>query len=204
MGEGAHGVPRPAGRAAVPPTAEGIERLQKRAFDEARKAGFEQGRSEGLKAAEAAWQERTQLAATLLQTLSSPLDELDGEVEESLVRLAVTIAGQLVRRALRTEPGHVVASVREAIKVMPVASRNVRLYLHPEDAALVRDSLRPEPGQGAWEIVEDPLLERGGCRVESEFSRVDASVESRMASVIAHVLGGERDDDGDAEPETQS
>jgi flagellar assembly protein FliH len=44
----------------------------------------------------------------------------------------------------------------------------------------------------SWQIVEDPAMTRGGCRVRSEQSRVDASVEARLNAVIANVLGDER------------
>ncbi|MFO0510060.1 MAG: FliH/SctL family protein [Gammaproteobacteria bacterium] len=38
-------------------------------------------------------------------------------------------------------------------------------------------------------MVEDPMLTRGGCLVESEASRVDARLESRVAAAFALVLG---------------
>ena len=38
-------------------------------------------------------------------------------------------------------------------------------------------------------------LSRGGCRVSTDTSRIDATVENRVNAVIAEVLGGERDVD---------
>jgi len=46
-----------------------------------------------------------------------------------------------------------------------------------------------------WRIVEEPTLTRGGCRVESEDSRIDATVEARLGALIARALGGEREED---------
>jgi flagellar assembly protein FliH len=48
------------------------------------------------------------------------------------------------------------------------------------------------------QIVADPLQTRGGCRVLTDTSQIDASVEARLNAVIAHVLGGERSSDGEA------
>jgi len=45
------------------------------------------------------------------------------------------------------------------------------------------------------EIKEDPTLARGGCKVETDTSQIDASMESRIAEIAAEVLGGERRDD---------
>ncbi|RMG30702.1 MAG: flagellar assembly protein FliH, partial [Gammaproteobacteria bacterium] len=48
-----------------------------------------------------------------------------------------------------------------------------------------------------WKLVEDPTLSRGGCRVETESSRIDATVEQRLHAVLARFLGGERQGDPD-------
>jgi flagellar assembly protein FliH len=47
----------------------------------------------------------------------------------------------------------------------------------------------------AWRIVEDPLITRGGCKVDTEVSHIDATVENRLAAVIATLFGGEREHD---------
>ncbi len=179
-----------------PLTAEQLESLHKQAYDE----GFALGREDGLRAGQAQVRERAQQFARLMATLSRPLDVLDQQVERELVALAIAVARQLVRRELRTDPGQVVASVREALASLPVAARNVRVHLHPEDAKLVRDALSFDDAERTWTIVEDVTLSRGGCKVLSETSQVDAGVEARLATVIARLLGGERA--GDEEPPT--
>jgi len=180
-------------------TAAGLELVQRQAFEEAyaegRREGFEQGYREGREAAGAELEGLRERLHALLDALADPLSSLDDVVEESLLVLATAIARQLVRRELKTDPGQVVASVREAMAALPVARREVRIYLHPDDVTLVREALALDPGASGWSIVEDPLMTRGGCQVESEDSRVDAKVESRLATVIAHVLGGERQQD---------
>jgi len=40
--------------------------------------------------------------------------------------------------------------------------------------------------------VEDPVITRGGCRISSENSSIDAQVETRLGAAIAAVLGDER------------
>jgi flagellar assembly protein FliH len=36
---------------------------------------------------------------------------------------------------------------------------------------------------------------RGDCRVVTENSRVDATIENRLAAIMANTLGGEREED---------
>ena len=129
------------------PTAAELERLHKKAYDD----GFERGRAEGLRyghqealeAARTQIAERIALLDELLDALATPFRRLDDRVEREVVSLVVAIVRQLVRREVRTDPGQIVGVVREALGILPVASRNVRVVLHPEDAALVRAGLRP-------------------------------------------------------------
>jgi flagellar assembly protein FliH len=172
-------------------TAQHIERIQKQAYDE----GFARGQADGLEAARQATQQHTQQLAQILATLATPLKELDDRVEQELVTLALSMARLIVRRELRTDPAQVLAAVREAMGALPAAARKVRLHLHPEDAALVREQLRPSEEGHGWHLVEDPSLTRGGCKILTETSQIDASVESRLTAIVAEVLGGERADD---------
>jgi flagellar assembly protein FliH len=102
------------------------------------------------------------------------------------------VVQQLFRRELRQDPSHVIGVVREAIHLLPVASRDVRVRLHPEDAEFVRKSLPQSEGERAWTIVEDPMIDRGGCKVVTEQSQIDAQAESRLKAVIAAIVCDER------------
>jgi flagellar assembly protein FliH len=47
----------------------------------------------------------------------------------------------------------------------------------------------------AWKVVDDPVLARGGCKVLTDTSQIDASLETRLTAILATVLGGERSHD---------
>lgn len=189
-------------------TVEEIEAMQKQAYDEAfaqgKKDGFQQGFDEGSKKGYEEnlhlLQKQTAELVSLLESLSEPFKNLDEEVEKELVDLAIAIATQVIRREIKLDPGQVAAAVKEAINVLPVASQKISLNLHPEDAELVRSALALDEMSPVWKVIEDPLITRGGCKVNTEVSHVDATVEHRLAAVIATVLGGDREHDGDRAP----
>jgi flagellar assembly protein FliH len=137
-------------------------------------------------------EERVQRLDAALQLLSRPLEQLDAEIESELARLALAIGKQLARRELRIEPTQVIAILRESLALLPATAREVRVHLHPDDAATVREHLTIPAGGRAWTLVEDPTLSRGGCIVHSEASRIDARLESRIAAIAASALGDER------------
>lgn len=128
----------------------------------------------------------------LLRQLANPLKLMDAEVEQGLLALALAIGSQLARRALQAEPGQAIALVRECLRQLPLGAREIRVRLHPEDAALVRERLATPAGPSAWQLLEDPTLTRGGCLIESEHSRIDARFESRLNAIVASALGDER------------
>lgn len=169
-------------------TAQRLQELQKQAYDEAYEAGFEEGRKAGGEEVK----RRASRFDQLLNALTRPFDELDDTVEKQLVELAMMVVKQLFRREICIEPAHVIGVVREAVQLLPVASRNIEIHLHPEDAKLVLESLSPTDGERAWNIVEDPLIVRGGCKVSSDSSHIDAQAETRVQAAINAITGDER------------
>ena len=135
---------------------------------------------------------RVQRLDSLLQFIARPLQELDAEVEKTLLQLTLAVGKQLARRELRIDPAQVIAIIRESLQELPTAAREIRVQLHPDDAAIVRERLATPVSERAWTIVEDPTMARGGCVVRSENSRIDARLESRINSIMISALGDER------------
>ncbi|MDD3519375.1 MAG: flagellar assembly protein FliH [Chromatiales bacterium] len=179
-----------------PLTAQRIEQIERQAYDE----GFKRGRADGLKSG----MEEAKLKAghldRLLTSLAKPVEELDQAVEHELVDLVTAIARQLVRREVRTDPGQIVAAVREALAVLPNSDRRLRLFLHPEDARVVRETLHIDELERPWAIVEDPTISRGGVRLATDVSNVDATLETRLNAVVASLWGGDRREDEATSP----
>jgi len=137
-------------------------------------------------------QARVSRLDSILHLLSRPLEELDAAVEQELALLALTIGRHLLRRELKSDPAQIIAIIRESVGRLPAAARDIRVLLHPEDAAVVRERLPPAAMERAWSIIEDPALSRGGCLVRTDTSQIDARLESRVNAIVAAALGEER------------
>ena len=168
-------------------TREQQQAIQQQAYDEAYARGYQAGLSD-------IQQRATQIGA-ILDAMQAPLAQLDKAVVDELVQLCMAVVRQMVRRELKISPGEIIAVVRESLHLLPVSSGEVKLELHPEDAQLVRDALVTPGTEPGWQIIEDPVLSRGGCRVVTSTSRIDATVENRLNAAIAAVMGGERNVD---------
>jgi flagellar assembly protein FliH len=172
-----------------PPTVGGLADLQA----EAHKEAFEQGLMEGREAGRAEVRAQVERLAGMFYDLAKPFEQLDAEVERELLTLAMALARQIVRRELKADPTQIIGIIREAIAALPVAARDVRVHLHPEDAAVVKQHLAPTENERAWVIVEDPVMARGGCQITSATSRIDARLETRLGGILSELLGTERD-----------
>src|ERR1700728_220824 len=159
---------------------------------EAHKEAFEQGLAEGREAGRAEVRAQVERLAGMFYDLAKPFEALDAEVERELLTLAMALARQIVRRELKTDPTQIIGIIREAIAALPVAARDVRVHLHPEDAAVVRQNLAPTESERAWQMIEDPVMARGGCQVTTATSRVDARLETRLGAILSELMGNER------------
>lgn len=184
------------GAAARPPTVGGLADLQAEAYREA----FEQGLAEGRAAGREEARQQVERIAGMFYDLAKPFEELDTEVERELLTLAMALARQIVRRELKTDPTQIIGIIREAIAALPIAAREVRVHLHPEDAAVVRQHLAPTERERAWTIIEDPVMSRGGCQVTTNASRIDARLETRLGAILSELLGTERQSEGVRSP----
>jgi len=159
---------------------------------EAHREAFEQGLQEGREAGRAEVRAQVERLAGMFYDLAKPFEALDAEVERELLTLAMALARQIVRRELKADPTQIIGIIREAIAALPVAARDIRVHLHPEDAAVVKQHLAPTENARAWAIVEDPVMARGGCQIASATSRIDARLETRLGGIVSELLGTER------------
>ena len=175
-------------KAQKPPTVSGLADLQAEAHAEA----FAQGLAEGREAGRGEVRAQVERLAGMFYDLAKPFEALNAEVERELLTLAMALARQIVRRELKTDPTQIIGIIRDAIAALPVAAREVRVHLHPEDASVVRQNLAPTESERAWTLVEDPVMARGGCQITTSTSRIDARLETRLAAILSELMGTER------------
>lgn len=165
-----------------------LEKLERQA--EAR--GFESGKTAGMAAATTEIERRATALDTVLDALTRPFTNLDHRIEEELLALIEAITQHLVRRELHLDPTHIVGVIREGLAALPASSEEIVVRMHPDDADVVRECLGQEEDSQPWIIAADPVMERGGCEIETRSSVIDARIETRLGNVIATMFEDER------------
>jgi flagellar assembly protein FliH len=177
-----------------PLTLDELEAIRQDAYNEGfatgEKDGFRAGQLKAKQEADAALAGKLAQLEQLMGHLMAPIAEQDQELEKALVNLVSQMTRQVIQRELASDSSQIRHVLREALKLLPMGASNVRIHIHPQDFELVK-ALR-ERHEESWRILEDDSLQPGGCRVESEHSRIDASVETRMAMALKQLFEQQR------------
>ena len=154
-----------------PQTVEDIEAVYEEGRKKGYEAGFEQARTEIEK------------VTRMIKFLKQPLREMDDQVELQLTELAMTLARMLLKKECYEDSAHIQQLVHESLEFLPVQSRNIRVHLNPADIKIMQKS-GVDPMTQDWKCVEDAKITQGGCKVDSEQSHIDASVETRIQQLV--------------------
>lgn len=163
------------------PTIEQIAHIEEQARQEGHAAGREEGRAEGRREAAA---EAARLRA-LADSFSAALSQADDSVSRQILDLSLDLARAMLKSAFAVRPEVLLPLVREAVQHLPAMQQPALVCLHPDDVALVRQHMGDELTRSGWQLTSDPLLERGGCRVETPAGQIDATLPTRWQRLAA-------------------
>lgn len=156
-------------------------------FSAGQAEGYAQGLEQGRLAGEAALQEQIHATLAPLQALCDNFDQalrqLDGQLLTQLTEVALAAARQIAGQALQAHPEQVIHTVQALLQHEPALAGKPRLWLHPDDLALVREALGEPLEAAGWSLLADAGLARGGCRVSSASGELDATLETAWAGI---------------------
>lgn len=154
--------------------------------------------AEGRRAGQAAVEHmvREQVArqmATLLPALRQAAEEIRharhawlAHWQQRAVLVAAAMARRILRRELTHPPQLALELVRESLE-LAAGNPRLRIRLNPADHAAVAPQAQTLAEQlaplAASEIVADPDIGPGGCRVETQFGVIDQQIETQLARI---------------------
>ncbi len=161
------------------PTAAQLEQTHMQAHEEGYQAGYAEGKQQA--------DHMAQRMVEMMGALEKELQQVDQQIAQDLLQLALEIAKQMLHQTLKIKPELVLDVVRKAIGELPHFNQGAHLVLHPADAELVRARMGEQLGHAGWKIFEDDQVERGGCRVETAHSQIDATLATRWQRVASSI-----------------
>lgn len=170
------------------PTAAEIEEIQRQAREEGYQAGHAEGYQDGKNEGnQTAYTETSQQITVLMNAMEQALQQADQDIAQDLLKLSLEVARQMVQQTLKSNPEILLNTIREAIGSLPHFNQGAHLVLHPDDATIVRASMGEQLSHTGWKIFEDTLIARGGARVDTAHSQIDATLENRWQRIVAAI-----------------
>lgn len=159
-----------------------------------RNAAEDQGRAAAIEAAEQILHEKvTRQLTTLVPALHDAVQRVQAAKadwlahwEKTAIHVAAAIAGRVVRRELKQTPEITLTLVREALE-LAAGSGEIQLRMHPADF----ETLGPQAQRlaselarlGKAQVVSDPAISPGGCRIDTRFGSIDQQLEAQLARI---------------------
>lgn len=160
-----------------------LENIRQQAYDE----GFEQGQTAGYTAGIQQGNDEIGQLRTLTQDFQVALNQIDVQLAQSLLDLSLEVARKMVGETLKINPEAILDVVTQAIGSLPHFNQHGHLILHPEDAELVRKHMGEHLAHTGWRILTDVGLRRGGCRIETAHTKIDATIEARWKRIVESI-----------------
>ncbi|HZS80188.1 MAG TPA: flagellar assembly protein FliH [Herbaspirillum sp.] len=174
------------------PTVGEIEAMREQArqegYAEGQRQGHQEGYAAGLQQGQQETSETIQHLRQIAVSFGAEVSQCSENMAPELLDLSLDLSKAMLKTALSVKPELILPTVNAAIHALPCLQLPALLYLHPEDVVLVQEHMGEDLSQHGWRIVEDPELERGGCRIETATNQVDTTTQTRWRR-IAESLG---------------
>jgi len=156
--------------------------IEKEAYEKGFSEGERAGRETGEKMVEAVLKQYTQT----LEELKGLRRTLLTGSEREVVRLSLEVAKKVVKREVSIDEELILALVKVALSRLSDQSV-MTVRVNPKDCKSILH-FRESPGhRDSWhdgiKLVEDPLITRGGCLIETDSGVIDARVEEQFREI---------------------
>jgi len=164
---------------------QGLEEGRADGLQQGLQQGIEEGTQQGLGEGKIRIDEQVANWQSIIERLHNPLEKLDENVEYQLIRLATSLAEQITRCEVQSDPKIILQALKLATDALPVSEQTIKILLHPDDLKFVQDAYSPEVClQRGWDLQAEPALARGDCQIKSQASSVDYTFSSRIEQVL--------------------
>src|SRR6185437_10075925 len=174
-----------------------VHEIAEHARAEGRKEGYEAGLKKGRDEAYAEFAQKASASLESFQSFVQSFEGLKNEIfkanERFLMEVIFRVARMIALKDISADPEYVIRLSRELVDRVGIRD-NIKIRIHPKDAASI-ETLKAELLKGfpdlknvAIETSEE--VEGGGCAIETQWSAIDASIETQLNGLHAALAGG--------------
>ncbi len=183
-----------------------LEEVRKSGRDAGYKQGYEEGTRAGHQAAhdesiQRFEREHSNIVADMQRVVAgidAMKQDLQIAAEKDLLDFAVLMATKLTFAIGRLHRESAVENLKRALRFVG-SKTDLTIQVNPGDLAAMKTFaecvLKQADASRVVSIVPDDSVTPGGCKVQSDRTRVDATLETQIDEIVALVIGGATDDD---------
>ena len=163
---------------------EGFTLGQTEGFDIGKKSGYEQGfalgQQEGRQQIEQQLGDEKLKAAEkitdLIRNFQQSINEIDELIVPKLIDLAMLAAQKTVGTLSKVKQKQLVFTIQMLIEQCSMLSEPILLHLNPDDLLWLEPIMNEEIKQYHWQVIADPNIESGGCKIFTDTNEIDTNV----------------------------
>ena len=165
---------------------EQARKVLQQAAQQGRQAAEVASKKAALADVEAKWQTLAPALQQAIEVAAQLRDAWIRQWEQNMVHVVVAVAERVIRGELSRQPQIPQRWIREALELASGAS-TITLQLNPDDYDALgekRERISEQFGQLApTDIVAEPSITPGGCRVLTDYGHIDQQVASQLARI---------------------
>lgn len=172
-----------AGQVSAPPSHEEQQMALEEMFEAARQQAYEDGRAEGLEQARKDIDSLVNALTEQQLQLKAPLEHIDQMIMQQLIAMAGKLAEKILHVEIRLEPEIMLQRIEHGLHSLMETDSDLRVRMHTEDVQALKQ-LQGNELLDRLHIVEDPLLARGDCCLETPTHLVESNLQEQLDFLV--------------------
>lgn len=177
------------------PMDERLQQMVEQAHQRGLHEGIAQGREEMAQEANAREQSQTMEVISkleqLMEQLTAGLKEQNSELEQQIISLVKKMVTRLYRHEIEINPQQIQPIVQEALNLLPSFAKKITVQISAQDAQWISERNLPQLQKVMGAIVVNENLQPGDCRVVSDLTEIDATLDARLDTLCQQLVTGE-------------
>lgn len=152
---------------------------------EGREQGYQQGYAEGQEKAKQLVNECQQQIDQLIEGITTDVEREKDALQSVLSRLVIDISRAVCLKELQFE-SNIEEVIRRGLAALPLGEQKITIYLNPADYAQLSSS--KDSANNNWVLQARDDIAAGGCKVQSEHSTIDFTLQKRLEQIVDDVF----------------
>jgi flagellar assembly protein FliH len=153
---------------------------------EAYEKGFQEGEKSGKDTGEKMSDAMLKQYSVRLEELALLRKQILANMDREVVRLTLEIAKKVIKREVTIDEELILTMVKVALnRLSEQTAATIRLNPRDYHTMMAQQSSRSVLGSGneGIKMMEDPLISRGGCLIETESGIIDSRIEEQLKEI---------------------